>query len=122
MGDAELVLLADRDHVTQILINLLVNAMQASDEGGAITLVARPEEGQARIDVSDTGNGIEEHDLPRVMEPFFTTRAMGTGLGLSVCRQLVEVNGGSISIASRAGAGTVVSLRLPVIPNGEHRV
>jgi two-component system sensor histidine kinase AtoS len=121
MGDAELVLLADRDHVMQILINLMVNAMQACPPGGAITLYAQADEGRARIEVRDTGGGISGEDLPHVMEPFFTTRNSGTGLGLSVCRQLTEVNGGTIHIASRPGEGTTVTLRFPMIFDGDKR-
>lgn len=122
MGDGELVMLADRDHVIQILLNLVVNAMQASCSGGAITLKAHGEGGWARIELMDTGAGIAEADLPQVMEPFFTTRASGTGLGLSICRQLVAVNGGTIDISSRAGEGTSVTLSLPLSPNGDESV
>lgn len=119
MGSADLILLADRDHVMQILINLVVNAMQATAPGGAITLFAHGEENQGLIEVRDTGGGITDEDLPKVMDPFFTTRALGTGLGLSICRQLTEVNGGSIHIASMQGTGTTVTLRLPLSGTGE---
>jgi len=122
MGDGELVLLADRDHVMQVLLNLIVNAMQACREGDAITLKAHGEDGRALIEVADTGAGIAEADLPRVTEPFFTTRASGTGLGLSICHQLVAVNGGTMDIVSRAGEGTGVTLALPLSPNGDERV
>ena len=119
MGSADLVLLADRDHVMQILINLVVNAMQATASGGAITLFAHSEGAWGLIEVNDTGGGINDADLPRVMDPFFTTRALGTGLGLSICRQLTEVNGGAIDIASLPGSGTTVTLRLPLTQTGE---
>ncbi|OAN46786.1 hypothetical protein A6A04_06405 [Paramagnetospirillum marisnigri] len=119
MGSADLVLLADRDHVMQILINLVVNAMQATAPDGAITLLARSEDNWGLIEVSDTGGGIADDDLPKVMDPFFTTRALGTGLGLSICRQLTEVNGGDIHIASEPGKGTTVTLRLPLMRSGD---
>lgn len=122
MGDGELVMLTDRDHAMQILLNLIVNAMQATREGGTITLKAHGEKGRALIEVTDTGAGITEADLPHVMDPFFTTRASGTGLGLSICRQLLAVNGGTIDILSRAGEGTSVTLALPLSPNGDERV
>jgi two-component system, NtrC family, sensor histidine kinase HydH len=119
MGSVDLVLLADRDHVMQILLNLVVNAMQATAPGGAITLFAHSEGNQGLIKVSDTGGGITDDDLPKVMDPFFTTRTQGTGLGLSICHQLTEVNGGSIHIASQPGTGTTVTLTLPLNGTGD---
>ncbi len=119
LGEGDLVLLADRDHMMQILLNLIVNAMQACAAGGAVTLKAQAAEGGVLVAVSDTGDGIADGDLPHVMEPFFTTRSFGTGLGLSICRQLVAVNEGTIDIASRPGEGTVVTLLLPRAADGD---
>lgn len=113
-GDSELTLYADRDQVLQILLNLALNAVQATPNGGAIVLRASLEQGRALIEISDTGCGISPELLARVTDPFFTTKVKGLGLGLSISRQLVELNGGRIEIASRAGRGTTVRVQLPI--------
>lgn len=116
-GDSRLVLYANPDQVTQCLVNLLSNAIEACAEvvegGHAVRLRAHREGARIRIDVTDNGAGVASDVLPRVTEPFFTTRAEGTGLGLSITRQLVLLNGGDMSIESEPGQGTTVTLLLP---------
>jgi signal transduction histidine kinase len=98
-------------------MNVLLNAAQATPPGGTITIEAEsvPAAEAIEIQVSDTGCGIPEDILPHVFEPFFTTkRGKGTGLGLSISRAYVRSHGGEIRVESKEGAGTRVSITLPV--------
>lgn len=112
-GDSDIIFLADADHLTQILVNLLINALQATAEGNLVAVRAFRGGERATLEVSDTGCGIPAEALPRVTDPFFTTKPQGSGLGLSICRQLAELNGGEISISSEVGSGTTVRVTLP---------
>lgn len=113
-GMRDLAVHADGAHVQQIMMNLLLNALQAMPEGGLLTLRARREADRGIIEVSDTGVGIAVEALPRVTDPFYTTRPSGTGLGLAITRQLVELNRGMIDIESAPGRGTTVRVALPL--------
>lgn len=111
--------LMNRTELQQVLINLIVNAINAMPEGGEIVISTEDaEQGGVpgvRLRVTDTGMGMEDAVLARIFEPFFTTRAAGdgTGLGLSICRTLIERSGGAISAESRPGQGTTFTLWLP---------
>lgn len=104
--------------INQVFLNLVSNAVHAtSDDNGMIYLVTgRHSDTHVRIEVIDNGCGIPDDILPKVLEPFFTTKAagQGTGLGLSIVRKIVEEHGGRIEINSKVGAGTKVSVLLPV--------
>lgn len=113
-GDSDLVLHADADHVVQILLNLGINALQACEENGAVVLRASRQASMAELEVSDTGHGIAADVLKRVTDPFFSTRSKGMGLGLSISRQLAEMNGGGLDIRSTPGSGTSVRVFFPV--------
>lgn len=113
-GDPDLELWADADQLQQIVINLALNAVQATPAGGAVVLRAAASGAQVAIEVSDNGCGIPAELLQRVSDPFFTTKTKGVGLGLSISRQLCELNGGRLTIDSAPGQGTVVSLLLPI--------
>ena len=108
----------DGERITQALLNLLLNAIQATDAGGSVTLGAPPppasEDGFALLTVSDTGRGMEPEVLAQVFNPYFTTRATGTGLGLSIVSRIIEDHLGEIAVESRPGAGTTVTVRLPL--------
>jgi phosphoserine phosphatase RsbU/P len=104
----------DPQQLHQVLLNLAVNARDALAGFGTIRLGVRVNDGTAVFTVSDTGSGIPEDVLPRIFEPLFTTKRNGTGLGLSVVRQLVTRNGGTITVASQAGAGTAFTIVLPL--------
>jgi len=116
-GDSRLVLYANPDQVAQCLVNLLSNAIEAcggvGGARGSVRLRAHREGARIRVDVTDDGIGVASGVLPRITEPFFTTRAKGTGLGLSITRQLVLLNGGDMGIESEPGEGTTVTLLLP---------
>jgi signal transduction histidine kinase len=106
-----------RVELRQAFLNLLLNAVQAQPAGGSIAVAAGVEtKGRRRlvVTVADTGPGIRPEDLRRVFEPFFTTREKGSGLGLFSVRRIVEAHGGRVVIDSRVGAGTTVTVRLPL--------
>ncbi len=103
-----------RDRLGQILINLGKNAIQAMPDGGTINITAEVVGKQAIIRVNDSGLGISQEDLPSIFEPFFTTKARGTGLGLALCRKVVEEHGGQITVDSLVGQGTSVSITIPI--------
>jgi signal transduction histidine kinase len=111
--------------IQQVLLNLVINARQAMPDGGTVRLrVAHDPNGRlAEVSVADTGDGIAPADLRRIFEPFFTTKSGpddsglgGTGLGLPVCREIVESHRGRLRVESRVGQGTTFTLRLPACP------
>jgi signal transduction histidine kinase len=108
-------LLVDRHMIEQVLMNLILNAVQAIKGGGLITIRTRVAGGVCAVDVEDTGCGIPTHVLPRIFDPFFTTKGTGegTGLGLSVSLGIVERHGGQILVESQVGRGTVFTVCLP---------
>lgn len=112
----------DAERFRTALVNILANARQAvADRGpGAppVELRTSLESGRVAVDIQDRGMGIEPRDLPHVFDPYFTTRRTGTGLGLAISKNIVEALGGSISVTSRPGEGTVVHIDLPG-PAGE---
>jgi signal transduction histidine kinase len=106
-------IVGDREKLRQVFVNLLVNAMEATPDGGEIELVARAEGARVIVEIRDTGQGIAADDLPHLFDPFFTTKPGGTGLGLSIVRKILEQHGGAISLRSRVGAGTTTVVELP---------
>jgi len=106
---------ADGDQLRQVAINLLLNAGAASPQGTTLTVSAKLEgEKSLRIDFSDEGDGITVENMEKIFEPFFTTKARGTGLGLAITKQIIDMHQGEISIESEAGAGTTVTILLPL--------
>lgn len=97
-----------------VLTNLLRNAAHAMPEGGELRLRAFQQDDRLRIVVTDTGDGIPPEVECRVFEPFFTTKTRGTGLGLAVCKQIVEAHGGAIQLTSVLGQGTEITIDLPL--------
>lgn len=109
---------ADEEMLHQAVVNLLMNAIEATPPGGRIGVVTCRAGEQFALEIADTGRGIAAADLDHVFKPFFTTRHTGTGLGLSITRDIVQRHGGSVSLASRVGSGTTVTVRLPFHPPG----
>jgi signal transduction histidine kinase len=110
-----------RGQIEQIFINLIINARQAMPRGGHLRLEVRdnPPAGTVELKVSDTGVGIPRERLPLIFEPFYTTKepdedgSGGTGLGLSVCRQIIEQHHGRIRVESVVGKGSTFTVKLP---------
>ncbi len=105
---------ADRDHVKQVLLNLMLNAVQAMASGGTLTLEAHAARDAVTITVADTGPGIAPDVLPRVFDPYFTTKPGGLGLGLTIARRIVEAHGGALAVESEPGQGSRFSVTLPL--------
>jgi two-component system sensor histidine kinase HydH len=105
---------ADREYLRQTLLNLILNGIQAMTEGGTLTLAASKSNGNFLISVTDTGTGIAPENRTRIFEPYFTTKAKGTGLGLAVSRRIVEAHGGTITAANESGGGCRFVISLPL--------
>jgi signal transduction histidine kinase len=105
---------ADPQRLTQVLLNLLINAAQAMPGGGEVGVQVTREGAAAMIRVSDSGPGFEARALRGAFQPFFTTKDQGSGLGLSMAKRIVEGHGGTIAIANRPGGGAEITLRLPL--------
>jgi signal transduction histidine kinase len=117
-ADLPLVLL-DREMFKQALLNLMLNAEQAMPQGGELTIQAARENTSPPwvcLTLIDTGKGISPETLPRIFQPFFSTRQGGTGLGLPTTKRIIEAHGGSIDVQSAVGRGTQFSLRLRLAP------
>jgi signal transduction histidine kinase len=114
----------DPNQINQVLLNLLLNAIQSMDKPGVIRVSLESDEDDVLITVADEGKGIPPEHLPNIFRPFFTTKGHGTGLGLSLARRMVEAHGGHIDVTSVVGKGTQFRVRLPVkSPSGEgHKI
>jgi signal transduction histidine kinase len=118
-------ILGDLHYLEQVFINLFINAAQAMEGGGAISVTARPDpEGFVRIDVADTGCGMSSEMLERIFDPFYTTKSVGkgTGLGLSIVYGIIKKHEGYVEVQSEMGKGTTFSVHLPTMPeeDGAH--
>lgn len=106
---------ADSDQLQQVFINLVNNSLDAMPDGGRLTVRAHPSGAEVLIELSDTGRGIAEDDLPRIFDPLFTTKEQGkgAGFGLAVSRQIIEEHGGRITAASTPDEGSTFAIALP---------
>ena len=103
---------ADENQIEQLLMNLVLNAANASEDGGLVTLKTKPTATGVQLVIEDHGHGMTEETARRALEPFFTTKSRGTGLGLPICRRIIEMHGGSLTIHSTIAEGTTVALQL----------
>jgi signal transduction histidine kinase len=106
----------DPDRIRQVLLNLLLNASQVSADGTPIEVRGSAGNSSYEIAIADRGPGIDPRNIERVFEPFFSQRGGGTGLGLAVCRGIVDAHGGTIEVHARSGGGTTFTVRLPNTP------
>lgn len=112
-------LLADEDKLEQVMVNLLDNALRYTEPGGRVQVSSAPSEGKVAIEISDTGEGISEADLPYIFERFYRadkSRARasgGTGIGLTIVKRYVDALGGNISVTSKTSIGTTFTVLLP---------
>ena len=104
---------ADPSEIERVVFNLLTNAVEAMPDGGDVTIRVSANGGESRIVVEDTGTGIGEEDRKHLFRPFFTTRERGVGMGLAICRRIVEENGGSIAVETVHGKGSRFTVKLP---------
>jgi len=102
-----------QNNLEQVLLNLLTNAREATPYGGRIVITVRASDGTVEITIADSGCGIPEEHLPRVVEPFYTTKPEGNGLGLSICRSVLWEVDGTLTIQSEPGRGTLVRVMVP---------
>jgi len=110
------VLHADRGLLGRALVNVIENSLHAMRGGGRLDIATRPADGGAVIEIEDTGVGMDKDALSRLFEPYFSTKATGTGLGLTIAKRNVELNGGTIEVSSEKGRGTTVTITLPAPP------
>ncbi len=104
----------DHDLMTQVVLNVLRNALEATPRGGSIRLSSSVSSDVLRVVVTDSGSGIAPDVLPKIFDPYFTTKSGGTGLGLPIAHRIVTQHNGEISIESPSGTGTTVTIRIPV--------
>ncbi len=113
-GDDYPLVMMDSDQMTQVLLNILINAIEATPAGGRVTVNRSiNDEGRLILSVTDTGEGIPKDDVDKVFDPFFSTKKKGTGLGLAIVKSIIEGHGGEIEAESEPGVGTrfVMTLR-----------
>ncbi len=103
------------EHLIQLILNLLKNSIQAMPEGGEIIVELEKIGKMAVLRIVDNGVGISEEDIPHIFEPFWTSKAEGTGLGLSLCQRIAEEHGGRLRLSSSSGAGSVATFELPLL-------
>lgn len=106
--------------LNQAFLNLILNAAHAIDGAGVVTVSTASDGQRIRITVEDTGNGIPDDVLPRIFDPYFTTKPVGagTGLGLTIARDIVTEHGGTLTVKTQMGVGTTFQIELP-IPAGQ---
>jgi len=114
----DLRVMGDPAELRQVLWNLMINAIQSMPEGGTLSVTARPDgdNGEARavrVEIGDTGPGIDPVHIEKIWEPFYTTREKGSGLGLAIVRRIVESHGGAVEVRSEAMRGSRFRVRLP---------
>ena len=102
------------DQLTQVLLNLVINAIEAMPDGGELNLSTTLDAGWLRIGVRDTGPGISPDEAAKIFEPFYTTKTNGTGLGLAVSYGIIQRHGGRIEVAGAPGCGTTFTIVLPL--------
>jgi signal transduction histidine kinase len=111
----ESIIVGDRNQLEQVFLNLLLNALEAMEQGGQLSIKSEPDSslGKVRITISDTGVGMDQQEIEQLFALFFSTKKDGTGLGLAIAKDLVSEHGGSISVKSEPGHGTSFIIALP---------
>ncbi|MCO6473351.1 MAG: HAMP domain-containing sensor histidine kinase [Melioribacteraceae bacterium] len=107
----------NKNKLLQIIINLLTNSLEASENGSVVIINTNVDSNNVVLKVSDSGRGMTEEVKSKIFDDFFTTKSVGTGIGLSVCRQLVDEANGTIDIESTPEVGTTVIVKLPSVSN-----
>ena len=102
------------EQINQVLVNIVINATQAMPEGGQLTIGAKGRDRFLEVEISDTGCGMPTEVMDKIFDPLFTTRAKGIGLGLAVCKAIIDRHEGNIAVKSKAGKGTTFTISLPL--------
>jgi two-component system NtrC family sensor kinase len=102
------------DQIKQVFLNLVLNTVEAMPDGGELRVCTQQSNGAIRVNFTDTGGGIPPEIVDHIFEPFFSTKAKGTGLGLAVSHQIVTGHGGSLEATSIPGQGSTFTVQLPV--------
>ena len=110
----------DSDQIHQVVLNLLLNAVQAIDGRGLVTITIGSQDDCATITVTDTGRGMSEQQLSQIFRPFYTTRSTGTGLGLSLVHRIIDEHSGQISVMSEPGTGSSFKVSIPFASPAQH--
>ena len=112
LGDGPQILM-DPDRVKEAFLNIMNNAIQAIGTNGEIAVDVYQWNGYVVVEVTDTGHGISEKDMPFIFDPFYTTKPTGTGLGLAITRRIIEEHKGRVEVKSKPGEGTTIRVYLP---------
>jgi signal transduction histidine kinase len=113
VGDTLPRFFADEEMLHQAIVNVVMNAVQATPNGGSVVVTAWMSDEHMHVSIADTGRGIAAENIDSVFKPFFTTRHTGTGLGLPISREIVQRHGGTVTIESHVNVGTTVIIHLP---------
>jgi signal transduction histidine kinase len=104
----------DTDQIRQVIINVITNAVQAMPEDGKLTIVVREKGSFMEVEISDTGSGIAKENMGKIFDPLYTMKAKGIGLGLAVCKSIIDRHEGQINVASEVGKGSTFLIELPL--------
>ena len=107
-------LFIDVERIKQVFVNLILNAVHAMPEGGELSIFTDFDQHKVTISFKDTGIGISDENMKKIFDPFFTTKDSGTGLGLTICNQIMQMHNGSISVQKNTGAGMTFTVTLPI--------
>jgi signal transduction histidine kinase len=110
-------IVVDTETLVRAFVNIIRNAIDAMPNGGTLTISSRQTATDLEFAFSDTGLGMSKEVLDRMWTPFFTTKAKGMGLGLSICKRIVEAHNGKISVSSVEGEGTTFTVTFPIEPD-----
>lgn len=105
----------DSDQIHQVVLNLLLNAVQSIEGNGSVTVRVSSQDDCASISVTDTGRGMTPQQLAQIFRPFYTTKPTGTGLGLSLVHRIVDEHDGRIIVTSEPGKGSAFEVKLPIV-------
>jgi signal transduction histidine kinase len=103
----------DEKQLERVFLNLIKNAVQAMPDGGKLAVTTKETKDNVEIIFADTGIGISEENMSKIFQPLFTTKAKGIGMGLPICKNIVEQHNGTIEVKSKAGQGTTFLIKLP---------
>ena len=113
LGRQPIYVSVDESSIRGALMNLMLNAIEAMPKGGTLTIAAEQNDETVRLEITDTGTGIGEEEAKKILEPFYTTKAQGLGLGMPYAKKIIDQHGGTITLNSRIGEGTTISITLP---------